>query len=707
MKHGSVLFILAILAEIAFLFVTYIDVSYHVKSYPSSDVLLEVEVMSCSKVQSKVSPSIYVLAASSNHLEEVKMNIWHAQQSLPPNWVIHLYNLGDLDQNVVDEISSMCRVQVKSFEITELGFPKDISWEDRWRATRGITNSLWKPIILQKAMVEVQTLGDGCGYVIWGDASIRLRNIFFENQKEYIPNRSYNLGFYGRKTAGPVANYTHPHTIDALAKLTNGYTFGTILDYRKVDEICGCFSIWRPSALGVMKNIVDPWVQCAKDIKCMAPDGSEGYQSFGYKNTNISHTCVPNYEGKCHRADQSVLSILVHHHAVHSIKIQHTNKTSTYYPDHWSHLGLNVVRNAKKNSIKLLEKSQFQFCGNNFNKTLRADGKEFLKLNIDAAASLLKDSTNMGCRNRNHVASCARALAKLIPKLPRSNKVCSIHTYITHEFLESPIIMTTLRSFLVSQSGGLNVWTDVDSFNNVTDGVNTFLNTLPVNAVSRIQVKTDPTFDFSSGERVSASDLVRFHVLGKYGGIYVDADTLFVSDLTPLCGSSFAYWWSDETYPNTAVFGSPPGGLFISKYMKYLETKKLVFTPSAYHPKRIGEFLALHNDTGLSILHSWAFDPMWLYRDNKDISIGPHWSYAVPNRSFGSFFTDAVDLSVSEKYAWRIKPIPSNPIARAFPGIFTYHVHKMRGTIRRNHQQSLYVLFVEWLDGQVIIAKKR
>jgi mannosyltransferase OCH1-like enzyme len=67
------------------------------------------------------------------------------------------------------------------------------------------------------------------------------------------------------------------------------------------------------------------------------------------------------------------------------------------------------------------------------------------------------------------------------------------------------------------------------------------------------------------------SDLVRFIVLRKYGGIYTDLDNIFIKEMSPLCGSSFVYYWSDAQSPsdsnvalaNTAVMGCALGCDFV------------------------------------------------------------------------------------------------------------------------------------------------
>ena len=56
---------------------------------------------------------------------------------------------------------------------------------------------------------------------------------------------------------------------------------------------------------------------------------------------------------------------------------------------------------------------------------------------------------------------------------------------------------------------------------------------------------------------VRLSDQLRFLLLKRHGGIYVDSDMLLLRDLTPLCNSTFVYQWSDKDADNSAVFGCP------------------------------------------------------------------------------------------------------------------------------------------------------
>jgi hypothetical protein len=60
----------------------------------------------------------------------------------------------------------------------------------------------------------------------------------------------------------------------------------------------------------------------------------------------------------------------------------------------------------------------------------------------------------------------------------------------------------------------------------------------------------------ASGPAVGFSDVVRLLVLYRYGGVYVDLDTLFIRDLSPLLHvAPFAYSWGcEDDLVNTAVF---------------------------------------------------------------------------------------------------------------------------------------------------------
>ena len=104
-----------------------------------------------------------------------------------------------------------------------------------------------------------------------------------------------------------------------------------------------------------------------------------------------------------------------------------------------------------------------------------------------------------------------------------------------------------------------------------------------LNRFVRLETKTHPPTvarcaqlsDSGARKVVGLSDMVRFHVLHRYGGIYVDADVLFVRDMSELCGSSFPYYWGELSAPNTAVFGADAERTFLTRYMDFVQSRGL------------------------------------------------------------------------------------------------------------------------------------
>ena len=66
--------------------------------------------------------------------------------------------------------------------------------------------------------------------------------------------------------------------------------------------ICGCINFWRNSDF-VWNRILIPWAICASRDECLLPSGAGGFEGRG--------RCQAGYKGKCHRGDQSALSIIL------------------------------------------------------------------------------------------------------------------------------------------------------------------------------------------------------------------------------------------------------------------------------------------------------------------------------------------------------------------------------------------------------------
>lgn len=120
---------------------------------------------------------------------------------------------------------------------------------------------------------------------------------------------------------------------------------------------------------------------------------------------------------------------------------------------------------------------------------------------------------------------------------------------------------------------------------------------------------------------VALSDLVRFVLCHRYGGIYLDVDTVFLRDWEELWGwqGAFAYRWSRMDRYNTAVLrmhkGSALGTFILRTGLK---------NGLNFHPIRIGRYLkdAQMEDMLLRLADA-LFDPAWLNDEGYQIDRPP------------------------------------------------------------------------------------
>jgi WD repeat and SOF domain-containing protein 1 len=116
---------------------------------------------------------------------------------------------------------------------------------------------------------------------------------------------------------------------------------------------------------------------------------------------------------------------------------------------------------------------------------------------------------------------------------------------------------------------------------------------------------------------VGFSDFVRFVVLQKYGGIYTDADVLWLRDAWAFRGHEFAYRWSYLPQYNTAVMSlernsSIGAELIKSALASSLHNRSLSF--EAFHPHRLAAYCR-EKTLQWDMLPSALFDPLWLHYD--------------------------------------------------------------------------------------------
>jgi hypothetical protein len=163
------------------------------------------------------------------------------------------------------------------------------------------------------------------------------------------------------------------------------------------------------------------------------------------------------------------------------------------------------------------------------------------------------------------------------------------------------------------------------------------------------------SFKATEGSMVHFSDFIRFMALYFFGGIYVDADTMFLQDMRSLHGQSFAYKWDrDVTYYNTAIMGLPKG----SPLVPHIISKAGACNPGAFYPIYVSDKLECSSGVceGLIMMPTSLFNPSsgaqnnWRWNDNgfQNLGMTADWFFNRP-RLWG--------------------------LDNFFPGAYTFHWH--------------------------------
>jgi hypothetical protein len=255
-----------------------------------------------------------------------------------------------------------------------------------------------------------------------------------------------------------------------------------------------------------------------------------------------------------------------------------------------------------------------------------------------------------------------------------------------------------VKSFLATQdleNSKLWLWLDIE--NGYTDYeenlyLRPFLSFLHVRCFDpEVEVPNTPLErmpDLYDGVRLaSRSDFFRHVVLYKYGGTYVDMDTMFLRDMSALLrnehlNDEFCYRWSAHLpYGNSAVL----------RLRQYSETARTLLVKcgevGSCRPMNVLRFED-NADLDLLVLPCPFFDPLWPHHDRRDIYND------APFDRFEGFF---------RKFNWRFR---QNPTVRSyldfFPGAFAYHWHNFWDA--REHKDSYFGLFNREFD--IILREK-
>ena len=140
------------------------------------------------------------------------------------------------------------------------------------------------------------------------------------------------------------------------------------------------------------------------------------------------------------------------------------------------------------------------------------------------------------------------------------------------------------------------------------------------------------------------SDVIRYILLYKFGGLWFDLDNFFLRSLDPVLANFsdkvFLYRWSNQEFPNGAIYFSPkPEHVEIDKIINVFLEKNIGF---GFNETQVG----FDTDVNLTVLPCAWFDPAWL--ENNYIEDFSHFFY-------------------TNKKRYNLKNF--------FPGAFAYHWH--------------------------------
>ncbi|KAJ7129001.1 hypothetical protein C8R43DRAFT_896987 [Mycena crocata] len=159
---------------------------------------------------------------------------------------------------------------------------------------------------------------------------------------------------------------------------------------------------------------------------------------------------------------------------------------------------------------------------------------------------------------------------------------------------------------------------------------------------------------------VIMSDMARFILCHKYGGIYVDADTLFLRDWEEMWGwkGSFAYRWSFHDKYNTAVLRLRQGSA-----LGHFLLRTAVKNGFDFHPFEITKYLKeARLDNLLHRLPDAMFDAAWLNMEGYQHDRPPQPFFTA----FEEFFsTPLVDSGAPQALGFQ----------GFFSGAYSYHFH--------------------------------
>ncbi len=181
--------------------------------------------------------------------------------------------------------------------------------------------------------------------------------------------------------------------------------------------------------------------------------------------------------------------------------------------------------------------------------------------------------------------------------------------------------------------------------------------------------------------RAQIGDAVRFVLLHKLGGMYVDVDTLFLRDMQPFFAHEFAYRWSILDAFNTAVLRLFPQSNTSSIIIDHARRTE---TPYAFYPTSLHLYSLPAN---FYRLPSAFFDPIWLAVDGGDPKAQEEWK--IVKGTLEGFKDPSLKLSEVSRRGRHV-----------FDGAFTFHWHSS-STSSISEVGSYLQQWSQFLENQV------
>lgn len=180
---------------------------------------------------------------------------------------------------------------------------------------------------------------------------------------------------------------------------------------------------------------------------------------------------------------------------------------------------------------------------------------------------------------------------------------------------------------------------------------------------------------------VILSDLARFILCHRFGGTYLDADTIFLRDWEELWGwkGAFAYRWSRLEKYNTAVLRMNKNSAFGTFLFRTALRNGMDF-----HPMTISKYVKdAHLGGVLLRLPDALFDPAWLGTENyqRDRPPFPYFAEYVLDIFVALVLSKLTHFSTIRFFDFFDTPATSSAAPQAlgfegfFRGAFSYHFH--------------------------------